>query len=65
MSDISIIVKPPDADHNTWKIISSDLPDLPGYNEKKSVSLKEIRKLFQKQVDTLEEVWDQLRRIDK
>lgn len=60
-----MIVKPPDVDQNTWKIVSSDIPVLPGYNEKKTFTLKEIRNMFQRQVDTLEDVWDQLRRIDK
>ena len=55
------------AGQTSWKIISSDLPELPGYsiNEKKSFSLKDIRNMFQRQVDMLEDVWNQLRRIDK
>lgn len=69
LNDISMIVQPiiTSTGHNSWKILSSDLPELPGYytNDKKIFSLKEIRNLFQKQVNTLEEVWDQLRKIDK
>lgn len=69
MNDISLIVQPittPMA-QNTWRTVSSDLPELPGFNfsDKKSLTLKEIRKSFQKQVETLEDVWDQLRKIDK
>lgn len=69
MNDISIVVQPTltNSGQHSWKIINTDLPDLPGYtgNERKPFSLKEIRNMFQKQVDTMEDVWDQLRRIDK
>ncbi|XP_014218744.1 E3 ubiquitin-protein ligase FANCL [Copidosoma floridanum] len=68
MNDISIIVEPSinSSGQNSWKIVSSELPDVPGYtiNEKKSFTLKEIRNMFQKQVDLLEDVWAQLRKLD-
>ncbi|XP_031789525.1 E3 ubiquitin-protein ligase FANCL isoform X2 [Nasonia vitripennis] len=68
MNDISIVVQPilNNSGQHSWKIINTDLPDLPGYtgNERKPFSLKEIRNIFQRQVDTMEDVWDQLRRID-
>jgi hypothetical protein len=69
MNDVSIIVKPTlnSLGQNSWKIFSSDLPELPGYtmNEKKAWTLREIGNMFQKQVDILEDTWEQLRRIDK
>ncbi|XP_011495738.1 PREDICTED: E3 ubiquitin-protein ligase FANCL [Ceratosolen solmsi marchali] len=68
MNDVSIIVKPVvnSVGKQSWKICSSDLPELPDFiiNEKKSWSLREIGNMFQKQVDILEDTWGQLRRID-
>ncbi|KAJ8687439.1 hypothetical protein QAD02_023233 [Eretmocerus hayati] len=68
LDDISMVVQPTvtSAGLNSWKIISSELPDIPNFtiNEKKCLSLKDIRNMFQKQVYALEGVWDQLRRID-
>ncbi|KAL7293375.1 hypothetical protein TKK_0013141 [Trichogramma kaykai] len=68
MNEISLVIQPcvSSLGQNTWKIISSDLPELPGFNvcDRKSLTLKEIRNSFQKQVITLEDVWEQLRKID-
>lgn len=69
MNDISMIVQPTlnSSGQSSWKIVSSDLPDLlhGSNNEKKAYSLKDMKKIFQKQVEDLEEVWEQLRKIDR
>ncbi|XP_058793457.1 E3 ubiquitin-protein ligase FANCL isoform X2 [Phymastichus coffea] len=68
MNDISMTVQPTvnSAGQNSWRIVSSDLPNIPDYSlsDKKTYSLKEIRKRFEKQVDMLERVYYQLRKID-
>lgn len=67
--DVSMTVRPIKlaTGEHSWKIITSDLPEMLGLSlpDKRSVSLKEVKNFFQKQMDILEEFWNQLRKLDQ
>lgn len=65
--DISIVLKPATSAHNSWTLLSSDLPKLESWEplENSIPTLTEAAKVLKTRVNALQETWQDLKHIDE
>lgn len=67
LKDVSLVLQRCNTSEIPWKVVSSDLPDIPVFQafEKNITSLSVAMTKFVWQVELLEKAWKQLNEIDK